>query len=1360
MREKIDLFLPCEDIEVAQSALLELHDNKTVQHINLLVSADFAAHHQVPDGCTFVVIDRLESSNTVESIAENTDADYVMICTKTTPIRWGLYALERFLRTADDTGAVMVYSDYYSLIKEDKKAAKVGGKEEKDGAETHKAKADGAETHEAKVDGAETHKLKAEQEANTGKLIKHPVIDYQSGSLRDDFDFGSLWFIKAQALRDFIAQQDRADYQYAGLYDLRLYLSRMGEIFHLNEFLYTEDELDNRKSGEKQFDYVNPRNREVQIEMEKACTQHLNKVGALIDTSFYRQPDFGEQEFFYEASVIIPVFNREKTIADAVKSALSQKANFKFNVIVVNNHSTDRTGEILDEIAREMEARNDKQAGRLVQIVPERNDLGIGGCWNVAINSEHCGKFAVQLDSDDLYSSPKTLQKIVDAFHNQKAAMMIGSYRMCDFDLNTLPPGLIDHKEWTEENGCNNALRINGLGAPRAFFTPLVRQIQFPNTSYGEDYALGLAFSRRYRIGRIYDELYLCRRWGGNSDAALSIEKVNANNLYKDRLRTMELKARQQMLQGKADIMEDSSISRFFNRQLERWEDARHRYRDLKHVESQTLSELLKLQWNPARIVSTGAKIDKKTLDERPCFLCEKNRPKVQMSKQIDERFYLLVNPFPILPVHFTIPARKHQPQAIFKNYGEMHRFLSLHSELMVFYNGPKCGASAPDHLHFQAGTSGILPLQNNWQRLSRNLTDIICLNDEEKIAAIRDYTVPAFVIISKSEESDEMLFKRLYSAMPQRGDETEPMMNIVAWRKGEEYISIVIPREKHRPEAYFAEGDAQIMVSPGALDMSGLIITPREEDFRKLTEEKAEAILKECGISSEKMESIIHKLKAAKEAEESTITTSTLYNNGKQPDVSVGIVSGQKIHFSLNKPYLAKGEVVTGEQEVEFSEGGVLWNGNHYSSLTFHPQSCDASFSLSDVTIGVNFHWERKETQTFLGTLHFVVESDKICAINELPVEKYLESVISSEMSATSSLELLKAHAVISRSWLLAQMKKRRDVAKSGNNFFSFVKKDDMLIRWYDREDHTIFDVCADDPCERYQGITKETSPHVAEAIRQTKGQILMDGEEICDARFSKCCGGITEEFQYCWENTPKSYLSAVRDIALGIKPKGLKSSMNAECLKDARNTEGLKDGDTENLKGSKALMDSEYRLPDLTQEEEADRWIRSNPPAFCNTTDRKVLSEVLNDYDQETADFYRWKVTLTQEKLQHLLEEKLKMNFGCILDMKAVERGTSGRISKLQIIGTEKTFTIGKELEIRRALSDSHLYSSAFVVDKFDLDENQVPQRFELIGAGWGHGVGLCQIGAAVMGNEGYSYDDILLRYYQGAEIKKIYK
>ena len=1266
MREKIDLFLPFEALEKGEETLLELHENKTVQHINLLVSSDFASQHQVPEGCTFVVIDRMESSNTVMSIAENTDADYLLLCTRMTSVRWGLYALERFLRTADDTGAVMVYSDHYSL--------------------------------------------------EEGALTKHPAIDYQAGSLRDDFDFGSLWLIKSQALLDYVAQTDRVDYQYAGLYDLRLYLSRKGEIFHLNEYLYTEAELDTRKSGEKQFDYVNPRNREVQIEMERACTAHLEKVGAIVDTNFYRQPDFDEQDFACEASVVIPVFNREKTIADAVKSALSQKTNFPYNVIVVNNHSTDSTGEILDSIDDE----------RLIQIVPGRTDLGIGGCWNVAVNSDHCGKFAVQLDSDDLYSSPKTLQKIVDAFHEQKAAMIIGSYRMCDFDLNTLPPGLIDHKEWTEDNGCNNALRINGLGAPRAFFTPLVRQIQFPNTSYGEDYALGLAFSRRYRIGRIYDELYLCRRWGGNSDAALSVERVNANNLYKDRLRTMELKARQQMLQGKADIMEDSSISRFFNRQLEMWEDARHRFRDLKHVEVRQLSDQLKVQFNPARIVSTGAKIDKHTLGERPCFLCERNRPKEQMTKQIDDHFQLLVNPFPILPVHFTIPATKHQPQSIYRHYGEMHRLLSLHSELMVFYNGPKCGASAPDHLHFQAGTSGVLPLQTNWQRLSRNLTDVISLNDEEKISVLRDFLVPAFVIISKSEDSDEELFHRLYRSMPMRGDESEPMMNIIAWRKGDEFISVVIPREKHRPDAYFAEGEAQMMVSPGALDMAGLIITPREEDFSKINLDKATALLRECGISAEKMEAIVSNLKAsAATAHEHPLQL--LADKGKQPNVNVGIVSGQKIHFSLNKPYLAKGEMVTGEQEVAFSEGGILWNGNQYSSLTFHPQSADASFSLSDVTIGVNFHWERKETQTFLGTLHFVVESDKICAINELPVERYLESVISSEMSATSSLELLKAHAVISRSWLLAQMKKRREVAESGNNFFSFVKKDDRLIRWYDREDHTIFDVCADDHCQRYQGITKETSPHVAEAIRQTKGQILMDGDDICDARFSKCCGGVTEEFQYCWEDTQKNYLSSVRDIIQGVKSVG--SAAPAP-------------------------------LPSLQDEAAADAWIRSNPPAFCNTTDKKILSQVLNDYDQETADFYRWKVTLTQEKLKQLLDEKLKMNFGDILDLQAEERGKSGRISKLRIVGTEKTFVIGKELEIRRALSDTHLYSSAFVVDRCDIDEKGVPQRFDIIGAGWGHGVGLCQIGAAVMGEEGFDYDAILLHYYQGAEIKKVYK
>ena len=439
---------------------------------------------------------------------------------------------------------------------------------------------------------------------------------------------------------------------------------------------------------------------------------------------------------------------------------------------------------------------------------------------------------------------------------------------------------------------------------------------------------------------------------------------------------------------------------------------------------------------------------------------------------------------------------------------------------------------------------------------------------------------------------------------------------------------------------------------------------------------------------------------------------------NDQQVEVSVGIVSAERVHFILNAPYNAKGKVVSGEQTVELSEGAILWNGDSYREITFSPQNSESSFSLDDVVIGINFHWERKETQTFLGTLRFVVEEGKICAINQLPVEWYLESVISSEMSATSSMELLKSHAVISRSWLLAQMEKRKNVAKEGNNgFFSFVKTDTELIRWYDREDHTIFDVCADDHCQRYQGITKETSPHVKEAVAATRGMILSYDGEICDARFYKSCGGVLEEFQYCWENIKKPYLIALRD--------------------------------TEN----------ESDFPDLTIEANADKWIRESPASYCNTNDKSILTQVLNDYDQETSDFYRWKVNYSQQELKTLIEDKTKMSFGDILDLVPLERGKSGRIWRLKIVGSKASFTIGKELEIRRVLSASHLYSSAFVVDKYDTDAQGVPQRFELIGAGWGHGVGLCQIGAAVMGAKGYKYDEILLHYYRGAEIKKIY-
>ena len=1213
MREKIDCFLPCDDLSLAQQTITQLRNSRTVQNIYLLVNSPL---DEIKDARQ-ITVDNLTSSNTLMRMAENAKADYVLIMTKQASITLGQGALVRMLRVASDSNAAMVYSD----------------------------------------------------------RTAHPVIDYFPGSIRDDFDFGCLWLVKTSLLHTFAMQAGEHDYQYAGLYALRLFLSRQGQIFHINESLYTEEETDLRASGVKQFDYVNPRNREVQIEMEHAATAHLAAIGAKIDPGFYRRPDFNEQEFEIEASVVIPVYNREKTIMDAVESALGQKASFKFNVIVVDNHSTDKTTELLNSLHDE----------RLIHIIPERTDLGIGGCWNVAINDDHCGRFAVQLDSDDLYSSPKTLQQIVDAFYKQNAAMVVGSYRMCDFELNTLPPGLIDHKEWTDENGPNNALRINGLGAPRAFFTPLLRQIQFPNTSYGEDYALGLIFSRHYRIGRIYTELYLCRRWGGNSDAALSVEKVNANNLYKDRLRTLEIQARQQMNQGKQGIMTDSPLQRFFNRQLEKWEAARQRYHDLRASKTRELvvgSSSIQVQWNPARMVSTGAKMDKKTIAERPCFLCEQNRPKEQIKKDIDGQYELLVNPFPILPQHFTIPSLKHQPQRILNSYGEIHKLLEEYPEMMVFYNGPQCGASAPDHAHFQAGTCGVLPLQMSWKRLSSNLTKIVSINDHEDISLIEDYHCTALLIRSRSQYGDEQLFRRLYDAMPEM--DPEPMMNIVAWRRDEDFLSVVFPRTKHRPDCYYAEGDEQYIISPGALDMAGLIITPRQEDFDRLTPEKALSILDEITLKGEALQQVLDTLKSSSGSKLSTLHSPL--STQKEPNVTVGIVSAEKIAFTLNASYTAKGETLTGNQEVEFSEGGILWRGNQYRELTFTPQSNDASFSLHDVTIGVNFHWERKETQVFSGTLRLVVEADKIVAINELPVERYLTSVISSEMSASASKEFLKAHAVISRSWLLAQMEKRKQLDNGGGAFFSFVKKDDELIRWYDREDHTIFDVCADDHCQRYQGITKQSTPAAEQAISETRGQILAYGDEICDARFSKCCGGETEEFQYCWEDTPKPYLVSFHD-------------------------------------------------------------------PYCNTSDKNILSQVLNDYDQETIDFYRWTVEYTQEELSELINRKLKDDFGTITDLIPVERGKSGRIWKLKIVGTKKTFSIGKELEIRRALSETHLLSSAFDVEKQG-------DRFILHGKGWGHGVGLCQIGAAVMGEQGKTYDEILLFYYRNAEIKHLYE
>ncbi|MBQ5380125.1 MAG: DUF4922 domain-containing protein [Paraprevotella sp.] len=1275
---RIDCFLPLTSEQLFQELNDILQADRLINKVYQLIpeqEESSVQEHQI-------AIKGLYCTDTFKSIGERCEAEYCLFYMKDLPLDLGYHAIERFVRVADDTHAVMLYADHYAV-----------------------------------QDGTRSAK---------------PVIGYQTGSLRDDFDFGSLVLIRTEQLKKYIQQKDLQTYQHAGWYDLRLFLSRQGELFHINEYLYTEVETDNRLSGEKNFDYVNPKNRKVQIEMEAVCTEHLKTIDAYLAGNEFDDIRFDEQTFPVEASVVIPVRNRVRTIEDAIKSVLEQETTFGFNLIIVDNHSTDGTTEVI---------RQYQQYKNVIHIIPERDDLGIGGCWNTAVHHPECGRFVVQLDSDDLYSSPQTLQRIVNAFHEQKAAMVIGSYRMTDFSLNTLPPGLIDHKEWTPENGRNNALRINGLGAPRAFYTPVLRELQIPNTSYGEDYALGLCFSRHYRIGRIYDELYVCRRWEGNSDAALSTEKINANNDYKDSLRTIEVRARQQLNAYWKHALTKEEMDEFFEQQVNEWEEARRRYEDLEQVQTKELScedHNLTAQFNPARIVSTGANITPKAISDRPCFLCDLNRPETQSALPIDGHYQLLVNPYPILPKHFTIPTRRHTPQVILPHFSALRNMAWEAPDYLFFYNGPVCGASAPDHMHFQAGQRGVLPIERDWKNYEMALEKIYPLQPEEEegmeeilaqnpncgLFLLKSYVCPVFVILTRPSEQPCILFEKLHHSLPLFDGEHEPRMNVICWRQSwssgreDELVILVFPRKKHRPNCYSTTTENQLLISPGALDMGGLIITPRAEDFEKITEEKAKKILQEVTLTENELKPVIHNM-LGKQKEEPK-TDETPEDESLEPNVTVGIKSDVKIRFSLNATYAAKGVLVRGEQTVEYCEGGILWNGNIYRELAFTPQEKNASFSLYDVTIGINFHWERQETQIFSGTLKLVVEEEKIVAINILPVEDYLISVISSEMSASSSLEFLKASAVISRSWLYAQIEKRKKLSSQDRGFFAFTKTDTELIRWYDREDHTIFDVCADDHCQRYQGITRAHNEAVIEAVKATRGQVLTYNDEICDARFSKCCGGATEEFKYCWEDKEVPYLVGIRDIA----PK----QMGKEPL-------------------------------DLTDEKQAEQWIRSNPPSYCNTANQDILHQVLNDYDREIQNYYRWKVVYTQSEMAELINENLKSDFGDIVDLIPVERGKGGHLCKLKIVGTHQTLTIGKELEIRRVLSSTHLFSSAFIVEK-GKEVDGVPESFTLHGAGWGHGVGMCQIGAAVMGSQGHLYDEILSHYYSGATIQKRYK
>ena len=798
MNKTITCFIPYGSENQINKTIRHLQECPTVDRIYLLPTSP-VPNLSLPDKCYILPSSAPESVERYKQVALYANTPFTLICTQVQDLEFGYMALERMCDYLSAPPCSMVYADHYKTIK--------------------------------------------------GERTPHPVIDYQLGSVRDDFDFGSLLMFRTDYLKRAINEiEAEKEYQHSALYALRLALSRYGELTHIREFLYTETEIDLRKSGEKQFDYVDPRNRQVQIEREEVFTRHLKKIGAYLKPGMMTV-DLKEGEFSHEASIIIPVRNRARTINDAIRSVLEQETSFPFNLIIIDNHSTDGTSEIIEQY---------KNDNRVIHLIPERTDLGIGGCWNLGINHPQCGRFAIQLDSDDLYSSPHTVQTIVDKFYKEQCAMVIGSYRMTDFTLQTLPPGVIDHKEWTDENGHNNALRINGLGAPRAFFTPLLRKIRVPNTSYGEDYALGLAFSRQYRIGRIYDELYLCRRWEGNSDAALSIEKINQNNNYKDSLRTLEIKLRQAMNKKR------QAGELFIENQLAKWQTARTNHEALNQIETRRFElagNTITVQFNPARAVSTCAKVDKSSIEARKCFLCPENKPNEQdeIIISLDEPFSLRINPYPILPGHLTISSLKHQDQVLADKTirqlpGKLISWLEEYfaSGYVLFYNGAKCGASAPDHFHFQAVKQSDVPVIQQWERLMETAVREKEIKTENgntySSFQITSYICPiqVFICNHSADILPEMINQYLES-LPLHEGESEPRYNLFAWQdKQRGFTMAYFPREEHRPACYTATGGEQLLVSPGALDMAGLLVTPRKEDFDKITESDITQIYKE----------------------------------------------------------------------------------------------------------------------------------------------------------------------------------------------------------------------------------------------------------------------------------------------------------------------------------------------------------------------------------------------------------------------------------------------------------------------------------------------------------------------------------
>ncbi|MBR5273626.1 MAG: DUF4922 domain-containing protein [Bacteroidales bacterium] len=751
-------------------------------------------------------------------------------------------------------------------------------------------------------------------------------------------------------------------------------------------------------------------------------------------------------------------------------------------------------------------------------------------------------------------------------------------------------------------------------------------------------------------------------------------------------------------------------IHKFTGDQLSRWPFACDNFRALKNVltrEMEIGGLTVTLQHNPARMISSAAKITKSELAKRKCFLCRENRPQEQIMLKFEGRkgkkYHVLLNPYPIFPDHLVIAAARHTDQTIWRRYVDMLDLARKYTDFTFFYNGPKSGASAPDHHHFQAAPKGLMPLERDaWGALDSDRNDksqvlkhVVSLQDAD-LYHYQKFTKGVFVLEAETAKSAAKLFYRLLDCAEIPEGENEPMFNLFTSYQGGSFRSIIVFRSCHRSHHYFSEGPDHLTMSPGCADMGGMLIVPVPEEYESLTPELLSEVIAEVSVSKEEEARILGRL------------------TRRQPNVSVGIMSGKEIEFEILSDGAGARKATLREGKIEYD--GALYDELYFDSKTPSTMFAEPSFVLHGVTIGVNFHWERKESQKFAGSLKIIVDKDKLTAINIVGVEDYLLSVISSEMSASASEEFLKAHAVISRSWLMAQIEAsgkshEAEVPAGVVDLPSLVMNLDSLlnkgqteavesgaieyVKWYDHEDHRLFDVCADDHCQRYQGLTRATGTTVRRVIDQTWGQVITHGGQLCDARFSKCCGGRMERFSTCWEDRDYAYLQPLADAP------------------------GHMDGET----------------------------------CFCNTQDKEILSQVLNNYDQETVDFYRWTVTYDKKELSGLIERRSGHKIGDIISMESLERGESGRIFKLRIVGSENTLVVGKELEIRRILSESHLKSSAF-------DVEMTQEKVILHGSGWGHGVGLCQIGAAVMASKGYYYRQILEHYYPETTIENIYE